>query len=65
LSQTPSPSTRKRRNPEFLPVVVTERHAGRGGELLEVLVDDVRVRLESGTDVAYVARLIDALRRSC
>jgi hypothetical protein len=64
LNQAPSPSTRKSRNSEFLPVVVTERHAGRG-EVLEVLVDDVRIRLESGTDVAYVARLIDALRRPC
>ena len=46
-------------------IVVTERNAGRGGDLLEVLFDDVRVRLESGTDVAYVARLVDALRRPC
>lgn len=65
LNQAPNPSTRKRRKADFLPVVVTERNAGRGGDLLEVLFDDVRVRLESGTDVAYVARLVDALRRPC
>ncbi len=65
LNQAPSPPARKRGKAEFLPVVVSEGYAGRGGEVLEVLVDDVRVRLESGTDVAYVARLVDALRRSC
>jgi hypothetical protein len=65
LSQGAARTVRKRRENALLPVVVTDGHIAGGGELLEVAVDDVRVRLESGTDVAYVARLINALRRSC
>jgi transposase-like protein len=65
LSQGATRTFRKSRKNALLPVVVTDGDVARGGELLEVAVDDVRIRLECGTDVAYVARLINALRRSC
>jgi hypothetical protein len=50
---------------EFLPVVVD----GRGGSIstasLEVEMNGVRLRVEPGTDVQYVAALLAAIRAAC
>ena len=49
--------------PQLLPVVV-EGH-GPTPRLLEIAIADVRVRVEVGSDVAYVATLVGALRSRC
>ena len=50
-----------RREPLLLPVVV--RHpVVEGVDTIEVRVGDLSVRVRSGSDVAYVAALIAALR---
>jgi transposase-like protein len=50
--------------PRLLPVVV-EGHGGPPLHRVEVAVGDVRLRVETGTDVAYVAALVGALRAGC
>jgi transposase-like protein len=48
-------------NARFLPVVVGQAEA-RVESVIELRVRDVTVRLLGGSDVAYVAALVDALR---
>lgn len=63
LGQGPRRSGRKAR---LLPVVVRERPVVfERPALVEVVVRDIALRLETGTDVHYVAELVDALRSSC
>jgi len=49
--------------PQLLPVVV-EAH-GLIPQVIEVAVADVCLRVETGTDIAYVAALVGALRGGC
>ncbi len=52
------------RRPKLLPVVVATEPvvSTRAPQLLELAIRDVRVRLEAGTDVRYVAALVGAVR---
>ena len=52
----------KRRGPMLLPVVVRRPAAGPDVMPVELLVRDVLIRVASGSDVSYVAALVDALR---
>ncbi len=57
---------RPRRKARLLPVVVREAPAVfERPVLVEVAIRDVALRLETGTDVQYVASLVGALRSSC
>lgn len=49
---------------EFIPVVMTAGAVASRG-VVEVDAGAARVRVEAGTDVAYVAALVSALRSSC
>ncbi len=51
-------------SPQLLPVVV-ESHGVAPSHRVEIAVADVRLRVEAGTDVAYVAALVGALRAGC
>ena len=50
---------------EFLPVVVDERAAPVSTGALELEANGVRIRVELGTDVQYVAALVAAIRGAC
>ena len=50
---------------EFLPVVVGEQAARISTAALEVETNGVRIRVELGTDVGYVAALVTAIRAAC
>jgi hypothetical protein len=45
--------------------VVVESHGGPTSHRVEIAVADVRLRVEMGTDVAYIAALVGALRAGC
>jgi hypothetical protein len=48
----------------LLPVVVRREPAGpAAASSLELRIGDVSIRVPGGADVAYVASLVDALRR--
>ena len=49
----------------FLPVVVAERAPGASTAMLELEANDVRIRVELGADVQYVAALVAAIRAAC
>ena len=49
--------------PQLLPVVV-EGHTP-APDLVEIVIADVRLRVDVGSDVAYVAALVGALRSGC
>ena len=53
--------------PRLLPVIVSRRNTSADVQRkgVEVVVSDVRLRIEVGADVAYVAALVDALRGAC
>ena len=51
---------------KLLPVRVRERPAGPdGGEAIELMVRGVALRVQVGTEVAYVADLVAALAARC
>jgi hypothetical protein len=50
---------------EFLPVVVGEQATRVSTAALEVETNGVRIRIELGTDVGYVAALVTAIRAAC
>jgi len=49
----------------FLPVVVSEPDAPVSTTMLELETNGVRIGVELGTDVQYVAALVAALRSAC
>jgi transposase-like protein len=51
-----------RHEPLLLPVVVRRPEAVAEPTLLELRIRDVIIRVASGSDVAYIAALVDALR---
>src|SRR5262245_27606570 len=51
-----------RHEPLLLPVVIRKSEPVAEPTLLELRVRDVIIRVASGSDVAYVASLVDALR---
>lgn len=51
-----------RRKPLLLPVVVRRPHGSVQPTFVELHVRDVSIRVASGSDVSYVAALVDALR---
>lgn len=53
------------RTAEFLPVVATERPVLVSTAALELEANGVRLRVELGTDVRYVAELVAAIRGTC
>jgi hypothetical protein len=59
------PRTATRSAPQLLPVVVERPTARREPRLIQIAVGASVVRLEEGTDVAYVAALVSALRSAC
>jgi transposase-like protein len=50
---------------EFLPVVATERPTLVSTAALELETNGIRIRVELGTDVQYVAELVTAIRGAC
>lgn len=50
---------------EFLPIVTTERTALVSTAALELETNGVRIRVDLGTDVQYVAALVAAVRAAC
>ncbi len=50
---------------EFLPVVVAERAPAVSTAALDLEANGVRIRVELGTDVQYVAALVAAIRAAC
>jgi len=50
---------------EFLPVVAAERSALVPTGAVELEAKGVRIRVEVGTDVQYVAALVAAIRGAC
>jgi len=50
---------------EFLEVVATERTALVSTAALELEANGVRIRVEVGADVQYVAALVAAIRAAC
>jgi transposase-like protein len=52
----------KAKAPRLLPVVI-EAGAVPSGSVIEIAVGDLRVRVEPGTELGYVAALVEALRR--
>lgn len=50
---------------EFLPVVVSPHPVPPMAASLELETNGVRLRVEVGTDVQYVAALVNALRATC
>jgi transposase-like protein len=50
---------------EFLPVVVGEQASASLGAALELETHGIRLRVEVGSDVAYVAALLAAIRAAC
>jgi hypothetical protein len=55
----------RKRCPQLLPVVVRQTKAVASARTIEVRIGQVRMRIESGTDVKYVADLVAALRGAC
>jgi transposase-like protein len=49
---------------EFLPIVVAE-HTAAVATPIELETNGVRLRVEGGTDVRYVAALVAAIRAAC
>jgi len=52
----------ERRQPLLLPVVVRQPAVMDSADAIEVRVADLSIRVRSGSDVAYVAALVAALR---
>lgn len=50
---------------EFLPVVVAEGAPAVSTTALDLEANGVRLRVEVGTDVQYVAALVSAIRAAC
>jgi transposase-like protein len=50
---------------EFLPVVVGDQMPPVSTSALELEANGVRIRVEPGTDVQYVAALVVAIRAAC
>jgi transposase-like protein len=59
-----APKKRRRKDAEFLPVVVAEPMRPVP-TVIELEAGGVRLRVEAGTDVRYVADLVSALRSTC
>jgi hypothetical protein len=59
------PAKRVAKRAQFLPVVVSEITATVGTTSLELETNGVRVRVQIGSDVQYVATLVAALRDAC
>ena len=55
---------RDERRAEFLPVVVAEP-VGPKSAAVEIEAGGVRLRVEVGTDIRYVAALVAAIRTTC
>jgi transposase-like protein len=53
------------RTAEFLPIVASERPTLVSTAALELETNGVRIRVEIGADVRYVAELIVAIRAAC
>ena len=51
-----------RRKPLLLPVVVRQPTVMESADAIEIRVADLSIRVRSGSDVAYVAALVAALR---
>jgi len=52
-------------SPEFLPVVVRAARSQTSPGFLDVVVGSVRLHVEIGTNVDYIAEVVRALNRSC
>jgi len=59
------PKLRRTRRAEFLPVVVRDRVTPVSAAPVEIEMSGARIRVDVGTDVQYVAALVNALRASC
>lgn len=59
-----APKRGRRRHAEFLPVVVAEPSRSVPA-VVELKAVGVRLRVEAGTDVRYVADLVAAIRATC
>jgi hypothetical protein len=46
----------------LLPVVLRQAHAAADGRTIELRIRDVVLCIASGSDVTYIATLVDALR---
>jgi len=57
-------TARRNRRAEFLPVVV-DHVASTSVASIEIETSGVRIRVDVGTDIQYVAGLVNALRASC
>ena len=55
----------RRSKPRLLPVVVSAVPSDASSAMLEVRVGDVVLRLGVGTDVQYVAAVVNAVRPTC
>jgi transposase-like protein len=53
------------RSPEFLPIVISEHAPAISTAAMELETSGVRIRVELGTDVQYVAKLVAAIRAAC
>jgi transposase-like protein len=51
-----------RREPLLLPVVVRPSTVTESADAIEIRVADLSIRVRSGSDVAYIAALVAALR---
>jgi transposase-like protein len=60
-----APTSKRRGGTEFLPVVIAEPARVLQASAVEVETSGVRVRVELGTDVGYVASLVAAIRSRC
>ena len=58
------PKERRGKRPSFLPVVIAQR-VRSGPAVVELEANGVRLRVEAGTDVRYVADLLAAIRAAC
>jgi hypothetical protein len=63
LSHAPAPS--KAAAPRLLPVALIPTGTPQRDALVEIVVDEIRIRCAVGTDVDFVARLVAGLRTPC
>jgi len=59
-----APKPRRRKRADFLPVVIAEP-VRSAPAVVELEASGVRLRVEAGTDVRYVADLVAAIRATC
>jgi transposase-like protein len=59
------PPPERRGGAEFLPVVIAEPTLALQASCVEVEANGVKLRVEPGTDVGYVASLVAAIRSRC